>query len=142
MGVTRVLACVAEHYHDEHGLSLPVTVAPFQVHLVALASKSDQMNDQFDQLYDQLTKAKIETLYDDRDERPGVKFNDADLIGAPLRITISARSLEKGGVELKARTSKDIELVPLDQIVERVSADIKALYDGVMAKVGDVMFEE
>ncbi|MFN8372051.1 MAG: proline--tRNA ligase [Anaerolineae bacterium] len=142
VGVTRVLACVAEHYHDDYGLTLPITVAPFQVHLVSVGGKEPQVETEAAKLYDALNKAKIETLYDDRDERPGVKFNDADLIGAPLRITISARSLEKGGVELKQRTSKDIELVPLDNIVERVSADIKTLYDEVMATVKTVAFEE
>ncbi len=71
-----------------------------------------------------------------------MKFNDADLIGTPLRITISARSLEKSSVELKKRTSKVIEMVALDAIVERVRADIQALYDEVMATMKTVAFEE
>ncbi|NWF68387.1 MAG: proline--tRNA ligase [Chloroflexi bacterium] len=138
IGVTRVLACVAEQYHDDYGLCWPVTVAPYQVYLASLAGKDERVEAEATRLYETLRAAHIEVLYDDRDERPGVKFNDADLIGLPLRLTISARSLEKGGVELKVRTRKDIALLPLDEVVERLRAALQTLYDEIMAGVKTV----
>ena len=104
IGVGRLLACVAEEHHDEHGLIWPVTIAPFQVHLVLLRGKgTPQAEETADKLYADLQAAGIEVLYDDRDESPGVKFNDADLIGCPVRITVSERAMNQGGVEMKLR---------------------------------------
>ena len=101
--VGRLLACVAEEHHDEHGLIWPITVAPYQVHLVALAGKgSAETQERADALYEALEAAGVEVLYDDREESPGVKFNDADLIGLPLRLTVSERAHKAGGVELEA----------------------------------------
>jgi prolyl-tRNA synthetase len=142
IGVTRVLACVAEHYHDEYGMLLPVTVAPYQVQLVSLAGKDEKVEAQAAQLYDLLWRNGVEVLYDDRDERPGVKFNDADLIGLPLRITLSARSLQNGGVEFKRRDSKIIDIVPLDSVLEKVRGEIHALHAEIQSRVVEVAFAE
>jgi prolyl-tRNA synthetase len=99
IGVGRLLACVAEEHHDEQGLIWPISVAPYQVYVVALQGSEEAA----ERLYAGLQAASVEALYDDRDERAGVKFNDADLIGIPIRLTVSKRSLEAGGVELKLR---------------------------------------
>jgi prolyl-tRNA synthetase len=131
IGVTRLLACLAEHYHDDAGLCLPVTVAPYQVHLVALRGGEETA----DQLYAHLQAAGLEVLYDDRDERPGVKFNDADLIGLPLRLTVSQRSLAEGGVEMKLRTVAAREVVALADVVavvrQRLDGLATAVWPGV-----------
>jgi prolyl-tRNA synthetase len=101
-GVSRMLAAVAEHHHDDRGLRWPATIAPFDIHLVSLGSAPD-VRVSADSLHEQLTAAGYEVLYDDRDESAGVKFADADLIGVPIRATVSARSMKAGGVELKRR---------------------------------------
>ncbi len=112
IGVTRLLACLAEHHHDKDGLCWPVAVAPYQVHLLALRGGEETAV----ALYTQLQQAGIEVLFDDRDERPGVKFNDADLIGLPLRLMVSRRSLAAGGVEVKARAGGETAVVPLNNL--------------------------
>jgi prolyl-tRNA synthetase len=117
IGVGRLLATVAETHYDDAGLVWPASVAPFQVHLVLLPKKAPQAVETADRLYAGLTAAGFEVLYDDREESsPGVKFNDADLIGLPLRVTVSARSLEQGGVELKRRDQAERRIVPLAEL--------------------------
>lgn len=123
IGVGRLLGCIAEQYHDEHGLMWPVAVAPYQVHLLSLRGGEDTAA----ALYSQLQQAGFEVLFDDRDESPGVKFNDADLIGLPLRITISKRSLESGGAEVKLRHEKERQLVPLAELEGFVRERLQAL---------------
>jgi prolyl-tRNA synthetase len=121
IGVGRLLATVAETHHDDQGLVWPASIAPFHVHLVLLAKKAPQAVEVADRLYDELWAAGIEVLYDDREEpSPGVKFNDADLIGLPLRITVSARSLEQGGVEHKRRSGAERQIVPLAGLVTTI----------------------
>ncbi len=116
IGVGRLIAAVIEAHHDEYGIVWPESVAPFAVHLLALG-KTGQVAEQAEALYERLTAAGIETLYDDRpDLSAGVKFNDADLIGCPLRITVSKRSLNKGGIEVKRRSERERTIVPLEQI--------------------------
>ena len=123
IGVGRLLACVAEEHHDEYGLVWPISVAPFQVHIVVLHGNEEQA----EQLYNELQAAGVEVLYDDRNERAGVKFNDADLIGIPIRLTVSKRATESGGVEMKLRNSPERLVVPRDEIVERVKDQIETL---------------
>jgi prolyl-tRNA synthetase len=129
MGLGRLMACVAEAYHDEQGLAWPPAVAPYQVHLVLLRGKDGTTSTQeaADALYADLTNAGIQTLYDDRWESPGIKFNDADLIGLPLRITVAERALKAGGVELKRRTSMDKEIVALEEVISRIRSELKAI---------------
>lgn len=128
IGVGRLLACVAEQHRDNFGLALPISVAPFDVNLVQLAKK-EETKQKAEALYKELQQANIEVLFDDRDAAAGVKFTDADLRGIPLRITISDKSLEKGGVELKHRLGgKDFTLVPLADIVTTLKAEINKLH--------------
>ncbi|MGD0708234.1 MAG: proline--tRNA ligase [Anaerolineaceae bacterium] len=118
IGVGRLLACIAEEHHDEKGLIWPESIAPYPVHLVALAGKNPQVGKAADGIYQRLCQARVEPLYDDRVESPGVKFADADLIGLPLRLTVSERSLKAGGVEFKHRVGGEPWIVPLEKVVE------------------------
>jgi prolyl-tRNA synthetase len=117
IGVGRLLACVAEAHHDEDGLIWPVSIAPYPVHLIALNSKTGEVEKAAEELYQVLIQTGLEPLYDDRDERAGVKFNDADLIGLPLRITVSSRSLQAGGFEFKRRDQDARWIVPLEDVI-------------------------
>jgi len=127
IGVGRLLACVAEAHHDEHGLVWPLAVAPYPIHLLALTGKgSPETQATAERLYAELTAAGLEPLYDDRLESPGVKFTDADLIGLPVRLTISERGVKAGGVELKRRDSQARELVLFDQLQARLQAELGA----------------
>jgi prolyl-tRNA synthetase len=126
----RLMALVIEQHHDEHGIRWPVDIAPYQVALVSLATaKTPAVAEAADVLYRQLMEAGIEVLYDDRDERAGVKFNDADLIGLPLRLTVGARGLEKGVVELKVRHTGERREIPLDE------ADLGGRVAAVLAEI-------
>ena len=141
IGVGRLLACVAEEHHDEHGLAWPVTVAPYQVHLVLLRGKgTTQAEETANQLYTTLQAAGIEVLYDDRDESPGVKFNDADLIGLPVRLTVSERALAQGGVEMKLRNRVEKELLPLHGIGTCLRSKLAALEAEIAAKLVPVEY--
>ncbi len=140
IGVGRLLATVAETRNDAYGLVWPVSIAPFQVHLVVLPRKAPEAVAAADRLYAELWAAGIEVLYDDReDPSPGVKFNDADLIGLPLRITVGARSLEQGGVELKRRDSTEKRIVALADVLAAVQAEtgaLQAVIDACVATIG------
>jgi prolyl-tRNA synthetase len=125
IGLGRLLACIAEQHHDERGLAWPVSVAPYPVHLVQLASKTGQSEQAAARLYQDLLAGGIEALYDDRPESAGVKFMDADLIGLPLRLTVGERSLKNGGVEFKRRTGGEIRTVALAEAVEQVKAELQ-----------------
>jgi prolyl-tRNA synthetase len=114
LGLSRIVAAVLETHHDERGLMWPAAIAPFDVHLVVLGKEP---REQAEALYQQLEQAGLSVLYDDRDESPGVKFNDADLIGLPTRVTVSKRNLDKGAVEVKARTSSEAQIVAIENVV-------------------------
>lgn len=115
IGVGRLLACVAEEHHDERGLIWPVSIAPYPIHLVVLPGKTLDTLAAAIQLEQELKPYNLEALVDDREESAGVKFNDADLIGLPLRITVSERAMKQGGVEFKIRGEEKTWIVPLDQ---------------------------
>jgi prolyl-tRNA synthetase len=124
IGVSRLVATTIEQHHDDNGIRWPMSVAPYHVHLVTIGKEEDVLG-KARELYDALGKAGVEVLWDDRDERPGVKFKDADLIGIPLRVTIGAKALALGNVEVKPRTEADpkkAELVPVADAA-RVLAD-------------------
>jgi prolyl-tRNA synthetase len=141
IGVGRLLACVAEEHHDDYGLIWPVTVAPFQVHLVLLRGKGmPQAEETAEKLYAELQTAGIEVLYDDRDESPGVKFNDADLIGLPIRLTVSERALAQGGVEMKLRSQSEKSILPLNETSARVHSELAALAAEISASVLPVVY--
>ena len=121
MGIDRIVAAAVEEHHDGEGIRWPASIAPYYVHLVALgATRDEAVAEDAEALYDELTAAGIETLFDDRDESPGVKFNDADLIGLPLRLTVSTRNQREHAVELRVRGKSDSALVPRDKVVTRV----------------------
>jgi len=120
IGLERLLAACVEANHDEAGIIWPKSIAPYQVHIVAIQLDKPGIRETAEKLYDELNSAGIEALLDDRDESPGVKFNDADLLGMPLRVTVSPRNLDKGSLEVRARTAAESELVPLDGAVEEL----------------------
>jgi prolyl-tRNA synthetase len=143
IGVGRTLATIAEMHHDEHGLIWPISVAPMDVHLVVLPRKAPQAVEAAEGLYQELQAAGIQVLYDDREEAsPGVKFNDADLIGLPIRITIGARSLQQGGVELKRRDQAERRTVPLEQTISVVQTELDALWAELNSRVVPVPYPE
>jgi prolyl-tRNA synthetase len=122
IGLERLLAAVVEANHDEKGIIWPASLAPFDAHMVALSTDRPGVVEAADRLYADLRAASVDVLYDDREESPGVKFNDADLLGVPLRVTVSPRTLEKGAVELKGRRETEATLCPL----ERAAAEVRA----------------
>jgi prolyl-tRNA synthetase len=120
LGPSRLLAAAIEQNHDNKGIIWPVSIAPYHVYLCPLYREGSEVNKVAEKLYTDFQADGIEVLFDDREESPGVKFNDADLIGLPFRVTVSPRTLEKNGVELKFRTKKDSEIVPLTEITEKL----------------------
>jgi len=125
IGVGRVLACIAQQHNDEHGLTLPLAVAPYAVQLLAVG-KGEDVASTAEKWYLKLTEAGIEVLFDDRKLSPGVKFNDADLRGMPLRVTVSDRTLKEDSMELKPRKG-DKRLVPLADGMEEIKEEIARL---------------
>jgi prolyl-tRNA synthetase len=126
IGVGRLLATIVEEHHDERGIMWPMQVAPYHAHLLTLPQSDAAVRAAADRLYDDLRAAGVEVLYDDREETAGVKFADADLIGLPLRVTVSKRTLEKGQAELKPRDEAAARNVPLDSVAREVNAAVEA----------------
>jgi prolyl-tRNA synthetase len=120
IGVTRLMGVLAEHFSDDNGLIWPANVAPYTVYLANLGDDK-QVKHQADETYQKLTDADVSVLYDDRDERPGEKFADADLFGIPYRVVVSEKSLQAGGLELKQRHSQDTKIVNLAQLAESLT---------------------
>jgi prolyl-tRNA synthetase len=122
LGLSRLLAAAVEQNHDDKGIIWPLSIAPYQVYLCPLYREGSNVADIAEKLYLDLEEAGIEVLFDDRAESPGVKFNDADLIGIPFRVTVSPRTLEKNSVEFKKRSEKASEIVPLGEIISKLKA--------------------
>jgi len=116
IGIGRLLAAAIEQNHDDNGIIWPHPIAPYQVHLCALFPDNPEVTTTAEKFYKKLGEQGWEVLYDDREESPGVKFKDADLLGLPVRITISPRTLEKSSVEVKRRTEPKPTLVALDEL--------------------------
>src|SRR5687768_12898875 len=124
IGVSRVVAAAVEEHHDENGLVWPAALAPYQVHLVSLPGKGEaapEVRAAADRLYDELRAAGVDVLYDDRDQSPGVKFADADLLGVPIQLILGAKGLARGVAERKDRRSGERDEVALDAVVGVVS---------------------
>jgi prolyl-tRNA synthetase len=117
LGLSRLLAAAIEQHHDDKGIIWPVPIAPYHVYLCPLYRDNTKVEDTVERLYTDLQAEGIEVLFDDRKESPGVKFNDADLLGIPLRVTISPRTLEKESAEVKWRPEKEAKLIPLKGLV-------------------------
>ncbi len=127
IGVGRLMASVIETSNDEDGIVWPITIAPQHVYLVSLATRrTPEVIEAAERVYADLMEAGIEVLYDDRDERAGVKFNDADLLGIPIRLTIGARGVKNGIAELKLRRDDDMHELPLDDLVDRIAEIVEA----------------
>lgn len=117
IGISRLMGVVAEHFADEKGLVWPKSVAPFAVHIIQIGDADSAGGKEAAALYEKLTAQGIEALLDDRDMGPGVKFADADLIGIPVRVVVSEKSLEKGGYEVKLRTESEATIVAPDAFI-------------------------
>jgi prolyl-tRNA synthetase len=118
IGLGRAMACIVEEHHDEKGIVWPAAVAPFPAQLVALGvGKDPAVGTAADDLYGRLAAAGVEVLYDDRDESPGVKLTDAELLGMPLTITVSTRSLAAGGAEVTERATGERSVRPIDDVI-------------------------
>jgi prolyl-tRNA synthetase len=115
-----ILLALAETYHDDKGLTLPKSAAPYEVYLMHLTGKELDTRARAEEIYNSLESAKISVLFDDRDERAGVKFNDADLIGCPVRVTVGEKNLKEGMVELKPRKEKENTLVPTGKLLDAI----------------------
>jgi len=126
IGVGRNAAAVAEQNHDDKGLMWPISIAPYHVSLLSLG-REDEVAVAADTVYRELTAAGIEVLYDDRNERPGVKFNDADLIGNPIRLSVSKRTLAENQAELRLRSESKSTFVLLDDVVSTVQGSVATL---------------
>jgi prolyl-tRNA synthetase len=120
IGVGRTVAAAIEQDYDQNGIIFPMPIAPFQVLILPINIKMDSLKDTAEQLYQTLLEHNIEVLFDDREETPGVKFKDADLIGIPLRVTLGEKNLKKGLVEIKKRRTGDVLLVKEEEVLSKV----------------------
>ena len=125
IGLGRLLAAIVEQSHDDKGIIWPLSVAPYQIYLCPLHLEKSAVLPTAERIYQELQKEGIEVLFDDRDDSPGVKFNDADLLGIPLRLTLSPRTLQSQSVEAKWRMEKEAKLLPL----ENLAVQVKKLLD-------------
>jgi prolyl-tRNA synthetase len=114
------MAVAVEQNHDDKGIIWPPAIAPYQIHLCALGMDNPAVAQAAEQIYAELVAHGLEVLFDDRLESPGVKFNDADLIGLPLRLTVSARTLKAESVEARLRRQKEAMLLPRAQVLAQV----------------------
>ncbi len=124
IGVSRVVAAAIEQNHDENGIIFPLPLAPYSVILLNLGVKDDSITAMAEKLYEELRSQGVETLLDDRDERPGTKFKDADLLGIPYRITVGKRFSQEGLVELRRRTDGVTQELPAEDILSLVTKEI------------------
>ncbi len=120
LGVGRTLAAAVEQNHDDKGIIWPLPLAPYEVVLVVLNADKPEIVEAAEELYIQLRDAGIDVLFDDRPERPGVKFNDMDLIGFPVRVVVGKRGLENGEIELSLRSDGEKQLTPIADLVPAV----------------------
>jgi prolyl-tRNA synthetase len=124
IGIGRTVAACIEQNHDENGIIFPLPIAPFHCIISALNMKEEQVREVSESIYGQLSDAGVEVLMDDRDERPGFKFKDADLIGIPLRIVVGSKNLAEGNVELKTRKTGDVVLLSVAEAVDKVKQTV------------------
>lgn len=124
IGVTRIVAAAIEQHHDANGIVWPVPLAPFEVAVLELQQDDDNVIATAKKIYEDLQKAGIDVLYDDRDERAGVKFKDADLIGIPYRIAVGKKGLAEGIVELKLRKGTEVRKIKIDEVVPLVVDEV------------------
>ena len=124
IGVSRTVAAAIEQNHDEDGIIFPPPIAPFTVIVTPVGAKSADIDSAAQTVYADLWASGIDTLIDDRDERPGVKFKDADLIGIPFRVTVGKKALAEGKIELRNRKTRQVRLVDLSMVVDAVKQEL------------------
>src|SRR5512139_3719660 len=124
VGVTRSLAAVIEQHNDEKGIVWPMSVAPLEVAVLPLVVGDEEVAPVAERLWTELAEAGVEVVIDDRDERPGVKFADADLIGWPWQVIVGKKGLTKGVVEVKTRATGERTEVPLDEVVTAITTAV------------------
>ena len=120
IGIGRLLAAVIEECHDDKGIIWPAAIAPYPIHLCSISADDADVAQTAERLYSRLQEEGLEVLYDDRSESPGVKLNDADLLGMPLRLVLSPRTLKSRSIEMKGRSDEEAVVVPLKGVVERI----------------------
>ena len=125
IGIGRTMATVAEDSHDDYGVIWPMSIAPYHVQICALNPDKGGVGEAAEKLYQELNALGVEVLLDDRGEKAGFMFNDADLMGIPFRITVSPRSLEQGMAEFRLRSCKDTELIPLSDVAKTIAERVK-----------------
>ena len=135
IGVNRALASVIEQNYDDKGIIFPISVAPYEAIVVAIDKETEESFKKAEEIYKALSAIGVETMFDDRKERLGVKLNDCDLIGVPMRIIVGKKSLERGVVEFKLRRDLESVEVKLEDIVEYVKAKKKELFDEINSKL-------
>jgi prolyl-tRNA synthetase len=126
IGISRLLAAAIEQNHDANGIIWPFAIAPFPVMLLPINYKDERLQKAADELYAELRRRHVDVLLDDRDERPGVKFKDADLIGIPLRVTLGAKGLDKGCVEVRWRRDGVTKEIPVAEAADKILEAIQA----------------
>jgi prolyl-tRNA synthetase len=131
IGVGRTAAAAIEQNHDEHGMIWPVPIAPFEVTILPLQMHEGVVVETAKKIYDELLDHQIDVLLDDREERAGVKFNDADLLGIPLRLTVGLRGVKNGEVELKLRAEPESSKIPITDASAAIREKVTALYDSI-----------
>ena len=131
IGVGRTVAAAIEQNHDENGIIFPIPLAPFEVVILPLQMHEAEVVTASEKIYRELSKSGLDVLLDDRDLRAGVKFNDADLLGTPIRVTVGMRNLIKGHVEMKLRSEKESSQVPLQDAPALIKEEVKKLYDSI-----------
>jgi len=129
IGVGRTVAAAIEQNHDENGIIFPIPLAPFEVVILPLQMQEPEVVTASEKMYRELSESGLDVLLDDRDLRAGVKFNDADLLGTPIRVTVGMRNLKMGQLEMKLRPEKQSSQVPLQEAPARIKQKLKKLYD-------------
>jgi len=119
IGVSRTLQAVVEQNNDDNGIIWPVSIAPYHISLIGLNLSDEQVRGACDRLYSQMLSEKLEVLFDDRDERAGVKFKDADLLGIPIRIVVGPKGLKEEKVDMQIRRSKENFSININECVEK-----------------------
>jgi prolyl-tRNA synthetase len=125
IGVTRTVAAAIEQNNDKDGIIWPISIAPFEVHVLPTNVSDPELKEAAESIYEGLTGLGIQVLLDDRDERPGNKFKDADLVGTPIRVTVGEKSLKEGKVELRMRATGEVVKIEKGDAVARIAEVVK-----------------
>ena len=131
IGTGRIVAAAIEQSHDENGIIFPISISPFEVTILPLEMHEAHVREVAENLFEQLTDLGLTVFLDDRDERPGFKLKDADLLGTPVRVTVSLRTLKKDAIEIKLRSKPDLRLIPLNNAPKAVNEAVQDLYDSL-----------